>query len=137
MTKYRFRKLKSHRHQHSRPYNAVKTSNILSYNMKLRRPEPFQFLFINMIPDTGNVINKSIKPHIDHLIFILRKHYAPRDRTSGNTDILKPSLDDIDYLILPDLRLNKFRMGFNMCKQLISVSRKLEKIVFFLYPGRL
>src|SRR5699024_3406148 len=92
MAEYLFGQRKSQSHQQNRPVNGMKTDDVLSDQMQVRRPVFFKLLCavtIAVITDAGDVIGQRIQPYIDHMLWIKIHRDSPFKGGSGYTQILK------------------------------------------------
>ena len=67
-------------HQKDRPVKRMEADNILTDQMKIRRPEPIESLgalTITIIADTGNIVGQSIQPHINNMLGIKGYRNSP------------------------------------------------------------
>ena len=139
MTEDLLRQRKIQRHQKNRPVNGMKTDDVLSDQMQVRRPvmaELFRAFPAALIPNPGDVIGQSVQPDIDHMLRIKVHRNPPLKGGSGYTQILQARKQEvIHHLVFPGYRLDKFRMGIDMLDQAVRILAHFKEIRFL--PGRL
>ena len=114
----------------------MKTNNIFSNQMKICRPvfmKQFRAVPVNIVSDSGNIICQCVQPYIDDMFRIKVNRNSPLERSSGNTEILKPRKKKIvHHLIFSGNRLNKLRVLIDILDQAVCVFAHLEEIRLFL-----
>ncbi len=133
MRHHLFRQRQPSRHQNNRPDNRVKTNNILSHQVHIRRPIFLIFAFIlRANTQSGNVVHQSVKPNVNHVFFIKRHLNTPIKRGAGNAQILQALLHKVNHLVAAAFRLDKIRVGLNKLQPAVGIFAHFEEVAFLL-----
>ena len=138
MSEYLLRKRLAQRHQEDRPVYRMETDNVLSDQMKIRRPELPVLLAavsVGVIAETGDIVGQCVQPYIYDMLVIKVYRNSPFEGCSGYTEILKPRKQEVvHHLILSGYRLNKFRMFIDVFNQSRRIFAHSEEICLLLCP---
>ncbi len=116
----------------------MEPGNILPYVVQVRRPPFTELVCPWYIPCACQVVDESVKPHINHLLIInfLRKRNAPSQGGSGHAYILESFLNPVHYLIPSGYRHNKLGVFSDVPEQRLLKLGQSEEVVGLLYPLR-
>ena len=119
-------------HQENRPVNRVETDDILSDQMKIRRPVlliQVRGVAVSIVTDPCDIVAQCIEPHIYDMIRIKIHRNAPFEAGAGNAQILKARKKEVvHHLVLAGLRLNELRMRIDMIDQALCILLHAEEI---------
>ena len=134
VSEYLLRQRKPQSHQHDRPVDRMEAENILSDQMKIRRPElPEQFaaLSVRIISKSRDIVAERVNPDIHDMLIVKIHRNSPFEGSPGYTQILQARYQKvIHHLILPGFRLNELRMAVDMINQSLRIFAKSQEIRF-------
>lgn len=110
----------------------METEYVLADQVVDHRPPFVEAGLVLAVADSGGVVDKSVIPHVEHMLFVPWHLYAPVERGSGYRNILKPCLDKPDGLIAFGLGADRFGVVRVPLQETVGKCRKAEKVVVFL-----
>ncbi len=123
-------------HQEDRPVDRMESNDVLSDQMKVRRPVLAIQLFVIavcIVADAGDVVGQCIQPYVDNMAGIKVNRNAPLEAGTGHAQILQARQKEIvHHFILAGHRLDEFRMRVDMINEALCVFLHLEEIRIFI-----
>src|SRR6266446_6274480 len=120
--------------QKSRPINSVKPQNILAHQMRVDRPVLRKLRVISLEPDPGEIRRQCIEPHVEDVVWIVRKRNPPLQGHAAYGQILQTAFHERDNLVPAALGTDEPRILFVKLEKTILERRQLEKVTFFGKP---
>ena len=123
---------KSQSHEEDGPVNGVEADDVLSNQVKIRRPEFLKLLRalpVAVVADARDIVGQGVQPHIGHVLGIKGHRNAPGKGGPGHAQILEAGKKEIvHHLILPGDRLDKLRMLVDVLNELRRVLAHAEEV---------
>src|SRR5207245_6567049 len=101
------------------------------------RPPALEQRLIGAIPDTGDVVDQRVAPHIHDVPLIAGKGDAPRDCGARDAEVAKARPQPAENLISPALGLDELAMFLDVLQQPALVFGTVERVVVILQPAGL
>ena len=123
-------------HQHCRPDNCVKTSDVLADDVEISRPPFLEQILVSAVPNPGGIADQRIEPDIDDVLGSKGQRNAPQLSRTTDRDVLEASFEQSKDLVPSDIGFEKLRVITEVLQQAVAILRKLEEIVLLAEPLR-
>jgi hypothetical protein len=110
----------------------VEPGDVFSDYMEVSGPEAQMGLV--RITHRREVVGEGIQPHVDDVVLVLGPGHPPGEAGSGHGDVFQPPLQDLPYLVPPDVGEDELGALVQEIQKGLRVPRKAEEPVLLLHP---